>query len=216
MEETTLITSDKATIPHFGLIDWWKFYKIKLSPDLVVKVANFPWSEKMLDSPCPFNPGKTIRETHFAFVGLDAITIMELQKLNPKETEPRFYSYAPGAWYSNQKFATTESLKFRWYLLLKDIIPNSENKTFDEQKAMLPKEYEVPSAVEETAKDFLIYKKTGIYANPDRHARTNDTDLFLEHIRVGLCNAASISVFNLWDGYRNKVTGLSASRKLPS
>jgi hypothetical protein len=200
-------------MPCFGIADWQKLYGITLTPKQIASVANFPWSDAVLNAPCPFNPGKMIRETHFAFVGLDTVSIMELQKLNPKATEPRFYQYGSDAWYRNEKFATKVNLKFRWYLLLKDIVPNSENKTFDEQQAIIPKEYEVPTAVEETAKDFLIFKKTGVYVNSNRYARTADLDSDGNRVDVGDCDADGVSVDGHWDDDRSDDVGLSASRK---
>ncbi len=200
-------------MPCFGIADWQKLYGITLTPKQIASVANFPWSDAVLNSPCPFNPGKMIRETHFAFVGLDTVSIMELQKLNPKATEPRFYQYGSDAWYRNEKFGTKVTLKFRWYLLLKDIVPGSENKTLDEQQAMLPKEYEVPTAVEETAKDFLIFKKTGTYVNSNRYARTADLLSDGYRVYVGHCDANGVDVDYWDDGNRDGSVGLSASRK---
>jgi len=200
-------------LPHFGFADWQKFYGIKFSVDSLAAIGNFPWSEKILNSPCPFHKDQMIRETHFAFLGLDTVTIMELQRLNPKETEPRFYFYAPDSWYSRQEFATTTTLVFRWYLLLKDVVPNSEGKPFDEQKAMLPKEYEVPSAIAETAKDFLIHKKTGVYVNTNRYARTADLDSHGSRVFVGYCDAEGVDVNNDWGDPPHGSVGLAASRK---
>jgi len=199
-------------MPCFGVADWQKLYGITLTPKQIEAVSQFPWSEKTLNAPCPFHPGKMVRETHFAFVGLDTVSIMELQKLNPSSSEPRFYDYAPNSWYSNEKFAK-ETLKLRWYLLLKDIVPNSENKTFDEQKAMLPKEYEVPSAVAETAKDFLHYKKTKSYVNSNRWARTADLDSDRYRVDVGYCDARGVVVGSWLGGSRRDYVGVSASRK---
>jgi hypothetical protein len=210
MRELSLELPD---MPCFGIADWQKLYGIALTPKQIASVANFPWSDAVLNSPCPFNPGKMVRETHFAFVGLDTVSIMELQKLNPKATEPRFYQYGSDAWYRNEKFATKVNLKFRWYLLLKEIVPGSENKTFDEQVAMLPKEYEVPTAVEETAKDFLTFKKTGTYVNSNRYARTADLDSVGLRVVVGDCVARGVVVFSGWDDGRRGSVGLSASRK---
>ena len=200
-------------MPCFGIADWQKLYGITLTPKQIASVAHFPWSDAVLNAPCPFNPGKMVRETHFAFVGLDTVSIMELQKLNPVATEPRFTSYAPDSWYSKQGFATTVKLKFRWYLLLKDIIPGSENKTFDDQKKMLPTAYEVPTAVEETAKDFLIFKKTGTYANSNRYGRTSTLVSDGNRVRVGRCDASGFHVGDVWDDSRSGNVGLSASRK---
>ena len=133
--------------------------------------------------------------------------------MNPQATEPRFYSYAPDAWYSKEKFANKVKLGLRWYLLLKDIVPNSENKTFDEQVAMLPKEYEVPSAVAETAKDLLIYKKTGKYVNSQRYVRTSDLDSGGRRVFVGACGAGGVGVSSSWDDYRRGFVGVGACRK---
>lgn len=109
----------------FAVADWNANYRIALTPEQVASLGNFPWSDATLNSPCPFNPGKMIRDTHFAFVGVDSITMMELQRLNPNATEPRFCSYAPDSWYSKQDFATIAKLGLRWYLLLKEIVPGS-------------------------------------------------------------------------------------------
>ena len=200
-------------MPCFGIADWQKLYGITLTPKQIASVGSFPWSDAILNSPCPFNPGKMVRETHFAFVGLDTVSIMELQKLNPKATEPRFYQYGSDAWYRNETFTTTVTLKLRWYLLLKDIVPGSENNAFDDQKKMLPKEYEVPTAVEEIAKDFLIFKKTGTYVNSNRYARTANLVSDRYRVDVGCCGAFGVSVDYYWDDGRSGYVGLSASRK---
>lgn len=200
-------------MPCFGIADWQTLYRIALTPKQVATVAKFPWGDKVLNAPCPFHPGKMVRETHFAFVGLDTITVMELQRLNPKSAEPRFYSYAPDAWYPKEKFATKTTLALRWYLLLKDIVPGSENSTFDNQNGMLPKEYEVPSAVAETAKDLLVYKKTGVYANSNRYARTADLDSGGRRVSVGRCDAEGVGVRSYWDDDCDGYLGLAASRK---
>jgi hypothetical protein len=152
----------------------------------------------------------------FYFHGRGLKLDIELQRLNPQATEPRFYSYAPDAWYAKEKFATKTKLGLRWYLLLKDIVPGSENKTFEEQQAMLPKEYEVPSAVAETAKDLLIYKKTGKYVNPNRYARTSDLDSDGVRVYVGYCDAKGVNVNNNWDDNRNDNVGVGACRKSAS
>lgn len=200
-------------LPCFGLVDWQKFYNMTFTQKQVSAIEKFPWSKKLLDSPCPFYRGKTIRETHFGFLGLDVINIMELQKLNPRGTEPHFYSYAPGAWYSQQGFTRNITLSFRWYLLLKEIVPNSKSRTFDDQKTMLPNEYEVPSAIMETTKDVLVYKKTGAYVNSSCYARTADSSSDMSRVHVGLCNAKGIIISSNLDTHIHDDIGIGASRK---
>ena len=200
---------------YFGVADWQKFYGVTITPKQIEEIGDFPWSDDVLASPCPFYPGKTIRETHFAFVGLENITIMQLQKLNPKTTEPNFYSYGPGAWFSREKFACNETLKLRWYLMLKNVVPDSQNRTFEEQRLMLlPKEYLVPHTVVEVAKDLFIYKKTGSYVNQYRFARTADSLIGDLRIFVGFCGLKGTVIRYGWDKDRKEDIGLAASRRL--
>lgn len=40
-----------------------------LTPEDLSRLANVPWTKEVLESPCPFNPGKMIKETHALSVG---------------------------------------------------------------------------------------------------------------------------------------------------
>ncbi len=196
----------------FGIADWRTLHRVVVIGKQTVAIGEFPWSDAVLNAPCPFHPGKMIRETHFAFVGLDHVTIAELQKLYPQSGQPRFYSYED-SWYAKQKFATKTTLALRWYLLLKDIVPGSENKTFDEQQAMLSDEYEVPSAVAEIAKDLFVFEKTGNHVNANRYARTADLDSGGNRVLAGLCAVKGVNV-DFWnDDRRDDGVGVGAFRK---
>jgi hypothetical protein len=217
------VEGDQAPLPHldcFGIGDWRTIHHVAVSGEETI--GEFPWSSAMLDSPCPFHAGKMIRETHFALVGLDHVTIIELQKLYPRSGKPRFEWYE-NAWYSNETFATKETLQCRWYLLLRDIVPGSEGKEYDEQVAMLPKEYEVPSAVAETAKDLFVFQKTGKHANPYRFARTADLDSDRDQVCVGCCavlgypaGSTEVAIGHYETKLRPDLVGIGASRKSES
>ncbi len=189
LDKVRELSHEFYNMPCFGTDDWQKVYGITFTKKQIEAVGKFPWSDEVLSSSCPFNPGKMVRETHFAFVGLDTVNIARLQKLNPKSNEPRFHSYGSASEYFREKFVSSENLRLRWYLILRNIIPGSENKAFNEQKNMLPGEYEVPLAIEEIAKDILFYKKTGTYVNTDRLANTaslsSEGDLTADLARVG-------------------------------
>lgn len=167
-------------------------------------IGKFPWNEEVLNAPCPFHPGKTVRETHSAFVGLDFITMMKIQKLNPD----CFYSCGNDSWYSKQEFAATTTLALRWYLLLTGMVPGSEKKCLNPHK-ILPEGYVLPSAVAETTKNILLFKKTGIFANPGGFAQTNDTDSAGRRISIGSCDARRIAVIINSDG-----VGIGAERSI--
>ncbi len=203
----------------FGVEDWQENYGLSLTKSQLAKVSEFPWSEKVLTAPCPFHSGKQVKDTHFAFLGLEQskkqpLTIGQWQKLHPASNQPRFYSYPPDCWYKNEPFANEVSCQLRWYLCLKEIVPGSENKTFDGQQAMLPPEYEVPSAVEEVTKCLACFKKTGIYLNPNRYGRVRDTSSGGGRVHVGLFGAGGLFVYSDWAGSRWGGVGLAASRKL--
>ena len=72
-----------ASLPSYKEYPAWQFAKILMGPNFygldefeedirsffsqktnLVKITNVPWTKEILEGPCPFNPGKTVRETH--------------------------------------------------------------------------------------------------------------------------------------------------------
>jgi hypothetical protein len=203
----------------FGVEDWSTLYGVNFSQKQLRQVAEFPWGEDILNSNCPLC-GKVVKDCHFAFLGLNCIngkplTILKLQELHPAKGQPKFYSYAPSAWYSEQKFARETTMSFRWYLLHQNIVPKSEDKTYDDQKAMLTADYEVPSAVTEATKDLLVFRKTGNFVNPSRYARCECVTSDGDRVDVGSFDEGGLDVSRCWGGCRGYGIGLAASRKFP-
>lgn len=190
----------------FGIEEWTALYSANFSKKQLREVNEFPWGEDILNSPCPFNKGKAVLETHFAFLGLE--------KLNAKPiTILEWHSYTPNSWYNKQTFAA-ETAKLRWYLFLASIVPNSINRHWGDQKSMLPADYEVPTAIEEVSKDILAYRKTGVYLNPNVYARVSNTASSGGRVCVGYFFGDRLSIYD-WNGRGYSNVGLSASRKLP-
>lgn len=203
----------------FGVKAWSALYGVNFSRRQLREIAEFPWDENVLNTHCPFVKNKTIRETHFAFLGLSAIrgkklSIMKLQKLHPSSGQPKFY-FSDNPCYKDEEFATQKTCGLRWYLMLREIVPGSENKTYEEQLVMLPPEYEVPFAIEETTKDITCFKKNGTYLNPNRWGRCQDISSDGGRVRVGGFGRAGLFVDDDWGGGRSSFIGLSASRKFP-
>lgn len=147
----------------FGPDEWWHFYAARFSPEKLRMVERLPWNEDELKEPCPFHRKKTVRDTHFAFLGLPSLhgrqlTIHSLSLIHPPSTRPgvfltlrvreRLQSSTPSPF--------SGSPAFRWYLMLRDRVPGSSGRSFQEQEALLPREYEVPTAIEELVKQVLI------------------------------------------------------------
>lgn len=201
----------------FGVEDWSALYGVNFSQKQLRQVAEFPWGEDILNSTCPLC-GKVVKDCHFAFVGLDRLngkplTILKLQELHPATGQPKFYSYAPSAWYSEQNFAKETTMDFRWYLLHQNIVPKSEDKTYGEQVRMLTADYEVPSAITEVTKDLLVFRKTGNFVNPSRYARCESVASVGRRVGVGIFGGNGLDVSYCWDDRRYSCVGVAASRK---
>ena len=197
----------------FGPDDWTRCYGIR-----VVNPPDFPWSEDVLNSPCPFHKGKTILETHVAFLGIEKLngeplSILKFHQLHPATGQPRFY-FADNPWYAKEAFAT-QPLSFRWHLLLREVVPNSGSKTFEDQQRRLPAEYEVPTAVAEVSKNILVFRKSGIYSNSNRYARCQDKTAAGYRVYVGYFDSYGLYVGSSWGDYRSDLIGVGAARKLP-
>lgn len=200
----------------FGVEDWSALYGVNFSQKQLRQVAEFPWDEDILNSTCPLC-GKVVKDCHFAFVGLDRIngtlTILKLQEFHPATGQPKFCSYAPSAWYSEQKFAEETTMDFRWYLLHQNIVPKSENKTYGDQKAMFTAEYEVPSAITEVTKNLLLFRKTGNFVNQSRYARCECVTSGGNRVDAGYFDEGGLHVSPDWDDDHRYDLGVAASRK---
>ncbi len=213
----------------FGVEEWSSLYGVNFSSKQLREVAEFPWSEDVLNAPCPFHKGKSVKETHFAFLGLanirgKALTILKWQELHPDSGQPKFYSYAPDNWYAKEKFGNEPTCGFRWYLMPLEILPDSADKTYQEQVAMfdriyqeqvamLPADYEVPHAIEEVTKVILYYRKNGICLNSTRYGRCQDVTSGGGRVLVGYFDSVGLGVGRWSDDGRGARIGVAASRK---
>lgn len=217
----------------FGVEEWSKFYGVSFSKEQLHPVVEFPWTKDILNAPCPFVRGMRIKDTHFAFLGLnhlngEPLTILKFHKLHPEAGEPRLFYYTDKTmWYGTHKFATEVTCGLRWYLMLNETIPDSGDKTYAKQMIMLPPEYEIPFACEYVAHHILYCRKNGIYLNPypglrkvASLGRCQDIVYWKDdsaHVLVGCFhhnNGLMISADWYCSHYHS--FGLAASRKLPN
>ncbi|KKT21595.1 MAG: hypothetical protein UW06_C0034G0016 [Parcubacteria group bacterium GW2011_GWE1_43_8] len=199
---------------YFGPEDWVKLYGASFTKKQLRELASFPWNEEILMSTCPLC-GKTVHDCHFAHVGLPAIqasplSIVKFREFYPETGQPKFYAYG-NAWYNDNDFAKVTTLQLRWYLTHTEIVPKSENKTTQDQQAMLPAEYELPLAIEETFKSFHAFKKTDALLNPKRYARCRDLSSDGYRVDVGDFGSGRFNVGRFSDDTHD-VLGAGASR----
>lgn len=181
--------------------------EVRANPVLAQKIAQIIMSAKrerellkdILNSPCPFYPGKKKKDTHFAFMGIQ-INLLGLQKQFPEEDQPKFYEYTPKSEYPNQDFEIQEYCEIKQYLLLKEIVPGSRGMSYEKQDKLLPPGYLPPLAVEESLKDMLFYKKYKVYLNQAVYARTRSVTSDCYHVSVGGFDFRGLDIKNRWRG----------------
>lgn len=201
--------------------DWMSYYDTKFTKKQIRDAGKFPWDEDILNSTCPLC-GKVVKDCHFAFLGLTAIngaplTVAKWLELHPATGQPKFY-HNSNPWHVDQPHTDVTTMALRYYLLHTEIVPNSTDKTPEEQAAMLPANYEVPETIAEVTKDILVFRKTGARLNSSRWAacaeRTVKTDkVFAGSVScVGLFGGSGLDVDD-WHGSRACSVGVGASRK---
>jgi hypothetical protein len=148
----------------------WKYYfgDVGSAPDLPSDMAT------ILDSPCPFWPDQLVRDTHLlvlipATVGGVPFTLNQLGELikRPKNGgHSTQYSYYSDLVKSRIGAASPPSSY--WLLMTREILPNSRDKTYDAQKALvaayvskLGLPYEMPHALEAATAILLHHVREG-------------------------------------------------------
>lgn len=198
----------------FGPEQWLRYYGIWFEKNQLKRIADFPWDKGLLESPCPFNKGLRIKDTHFAFLGLDRLCnrpldILRWHELNPLPADGKARI---SAFDSEQDFARIRTCWFKWHLVLIEGIPNSSGKAHKDQISMLPDGYRASFAIEELTKNMLYYKKFGICLSPKKWNRCQDAPTKDSHACVGEFNR----VKSCPDSKQHPILGFSAYRKLPS
>lgn len=119
-------------LPPFGSLEW----KTHLGID-VEEAPSIPESFlSTLESPCPFWPGKRIKETHMLCFIPKQMTLDTLRQYTGNSSE----------WYSSNS-----GERSYWVLITKKPIPNTECKSFKRQLEVVREfNYEAPLAIEAT------------------------------------------------------------------
>ncbi len=202
--------------------DWMSYYNATFTKRQLREAGKFPWGEEILNGPCPFTPGKLVKDTHFAFLGIEKLngvplTVAQLLTMHPGPKQPKFY-HRSAPWHAGQFHTDVTTMQLRWYLMLKNIVPGSVNQTSEEQIKLLPPEYEVPSTIAEVTKSLLVFRKMQERCNPSVWAACAERT-----IGTPLAYAGSVSCVgnfgenglnvSIWDCNRCGI-GVGASRKL--
>lgn len=210
-------TQTQQAVRVWSMGDWASYYgkPEKLDPKV----------EEILMSPCPFHKGKLVADTHFAFMGTpdingDPLTVAKWLELHPADGQPKFY-FNSDPWHVGQPHTDVAVLEPRLYIVLREIVPGSTYKTPEEQLALLPPEYEVPTTITEVTKDILVFRKTGKRCNGSVWAACAERIVKTDKVHPGpVGNVSCVGDFvgdglyvDYWDGGRGYGVGVGASRK---
>lgn len=125
-----------------------------------------------------------------------------------------FYS-KEGGWYAEQKqkFSQNDKVETKWYMIRKDIVPESTSKNWDEQHALIADTEFVPNAPEFVWAITTYKAVRGIYLFGGIYTRTSSLDSVGNHVLVGYFDDEGLDVNNDWDSDRDGNLGLSVARK---
>lgn len=152
---------------------------------------------------------KKCKDTHILFAGYP-LTIMDIRsKISQNLLDP-----LERAWYKKLSFARNDKVKMRWYLIRKDIVPDSTGKTYIEQVHMLSKDEEVPRACEMVYMIVLTYLTTGVRLFPGYYARCRDIVKRDKYVCAGSYADKGVAIQEF--GTAVYCVGIGASRKIPS
>jgi serine/threonine protein kinase len=215
--------SKESTLPSmaFGKAKWEKYFG-----DIGVEPPLPPNIEEILNSPCIFWSGKKVRDTHLLVLVPEKVngrpfhldSLAELIK-SPKSGHKTKYDY-----YNSdvKKELGTKSLGSHWALMTKDVIPNSTNKTYDDQKALVQKHaqsskipYELPKALEAATAILMHHVETGerLYENIFTRCQEK-VDNNQWPAAIGGFAAGGLSVLNDWLVYYYYYYGLGCCRRV--
>ncbi len=187
----------------FGMGEWEMYLGEEFSWEDVKNIPEFPWDIQTLLQPCPFIQGKSVFETHVAFLGRPVwggqpTSLIRLKSLAVSYQED---------WSSNQSFATDQALQSRWYLVC----------LFPVKSRRLPATYEVPRAVEMlTACALSVIKGRAEVHGEWQEFETRDVAKAVRPPKGCTNHIAIRHLFTQAEVYLSQPNhGLGASRKLP-
>jgi len=200
----------------FGKAKWERFFgDVGVEPPLPKDII------KVLKSPCPYWGGKRIEETHMLVlipqtVNGRPLTLNMLQELiqSPQGGghATKYQSYYDVA----QKELGDQSVpKSYWALITKDVLPNSRNKTYAEQQALIKGPYAVPGALETATGILMHHAQTAerLYSdNPKTYTRCQETLSKGYRVVVGSFGSSGLLVY-FGNGLRRDHYGLGGVRK---
>jgi len=182
----------------FGVEEAIKHFDVNPTRQQLAALSEIPFSEAVLEE---------LKNTH-VLVAVFPLSILEVRG---KVERNLFFSHED-AWYNKQSFAK-ERGEANWQLVRKTPVDNSTSKNWQEQKALLSKDDEVPTT------QVMVYTIIGHYlATGERlferiYVRTSSVDSDGRRVLVGHFDSEGLDVGYCWDGIHYDNLGVSSARK---
>jgi len=185
----------------FGTAEATRYFGIHPSQQQLAALADVPFTETTLES---------CKNTH-VLVAVFPLSILEIRgRVDRKLFYYGFLSYE-GDWYNGRSFARDRG-EISWQLVRRTPIPNSTNKTYNEQLTLLTKDEEVPTARVMVYATIGHLLSTGEWLFPDSFLRVRCSDIALldsERVLIGRSDSPSGTAtgFALFAGRRIYLSG---------
>jgi hypothetical protein len=193
---TTLCPDRARTIMgknYFGFEEAIRHFGVNPSRQQLTALSEIPFSEAVLES---------CKDTH-VLVAVFPVSILEIRsKVNAK-----LVCYQD--WYNGESFAK-ECNDASWRLVRKTPVDNSTSKNWREQRALISKDEEIPTA------QAMVYTIIGhLLATDERlfedvRVRTASVSLNDRRVNVGFFDPERLGVYDFWDDCRNDDLGVAS------
>ena len=156
---------------HFG---------ISFSQEELAKLNEVPFTEETL---------QICKDDHILVAGYP-LSILDIRSRVPRE----LFSSHENAWCDNEKFAKLEEVNLQWYLIRKDIVPNSTDMNYREQQKLLKEGEKIPRACEMVYTIILYYLATKVRLFENLYARCQDVSSDGHRVIIGYFGPRSLLV----------------------
>lgn len=183
---------------YFGIEEVIRHFWVNPSKQQLAALAEVPFTEATLEE---------CKNTH-VLVTVLPLSILEIRGKVPGD-QRLFYNQD---WYNKESFAKDRE-EAEWHLVRKTPVNNSTSKTWNEQKALLAKNEETPTA------RVMVYTIIGHFlATGERlfeHicVRCSDVDSDGFRVDVGYFDSVGLDVNFDWDDSRHDDIGVASARK---
>lgn len=181
-----------------------KRFDVTYTPEQLLSLQQIPFTAEVLEE---------CKDTHILFPGYP-VSILDIRQRTKKKAKKIFNSDRD-AWYNDQKFAN-EEVGLQWYLIRKDIVENSTNKSYDEQLKLLSENEEAAQAAAVVYMTILYYLVTGFRLFGRIYVRCQDVTSSGFRVYVGYFDQGGLVVYYRWDVGRDGGIGLASSRRSAS